>query len=293
MKRVLAYAATLCYAVGVLAQEKVMPSVNDAYRKYLLLEIDMGTDINLTHQSNANLLEAFSHQKETAFSFGMQLTHFVSRHWGWHANLQVHGNSQKTGKAFDNHVTTLSQVYYVSSIDDDNWKAVSFKSVGAVYRLENQHWMFYQKLSIGSSTVPFNSYNLYLKERGGQGMYVVRYDGLSESTILMLSYGISIGYKMTKYFRILLNASYLQPLQRFSMNETTTNLYTGEQVSPKTYHASTLGRRINISIGIGIPIYKRTKQIRGLNGKKSHNERIEELMEKKRKSFKWKSKKLL
>jgi hypothetical protein len=105
---------------------------------------------------------------------------------------------------------------------------------------------------------------------------------------VMLSGGVSVGYKLARYLLLTLNATYVQPLGRRTLTEETQDIRSGAVVSRRTFHATTLGRHLYTDIGVGVPFYFHHGKQSGTfrtDWSKSHRKRVDELMQQKQEKF--------
>jgi hypothetical protein len=271
------------------AQERPMKAVTgEGYEKQLLLESGFGKDFDLARHADGNLLEALAYRQPSSFSFSTRVTFFWSRHWGAYANMQFFSTGKEGvhGKAYGQRLDALRHDFYVDPPETWGDGELGYSmDIGVAYRIALGRWLIYPRLGFGvtNAECEIPTGGIDLKEKGGQGMYNVSYQGKGNwrgtIDLPMLSGGISVSYRLLRWLRLTLNGTYVQPLRRLTLTETTTDLYTDQVVDTRTYHSSTLGRHLYADIGLTIPIYLGRRRTASSTRQRSHRKRANELMQ--------------
>jgi hypothetical protein len=293
-------------ATGMIHAQQQMPDslhTTEEYRNYLLLEVAFGMDVDLAHRNPANKLEAMSYRKPRAFAVNLRATHFLSHHWGWFADIEIVPLKNLRGKAMNDFVGRLEQAYYVNTGYENMSDTYSLfgMSFGGAYRMAFGRWTVYPKLGIGLTVADEGKTKTMfgLKEKGGQGIYSLNYtsppwDNYSDAfAIYTMSCGIGVNYEVFRGLRLTFDATYTQPLGRQRLRGILTDLYTGK-TTVYDYQASTIGRRLSVSLGIGVPIYFGKKgKTRSFHTDHSlpMRKRVNDLMRQKSERFGWKRRK--
>lgn len=302
MKRTHLILLFLCACAMVQAQES--SSFQEPFKeknKLIQLDVDLGGHFDLAYRREGNMLTALSDQGAKYGSMNLRLQHFFARKWGWYAAVHL-GFAEKYSKEGEAELTrTYAADYYVDPVRYGVYSKVNPSlDAGVVYRIENSRWAFYPRFGVGVSGVECEQLGANLKKKGSNELYRIEYRvgdendfGNSNVDAFILSFGFSVNYKLSRYCYLLLNANYKQPLGNFTSYEQMTNLYTDESKVTRMFKSSTLMRDLNVSIGIGIPIYlgrnsngvTMYNQGNNGNGKTTRKERMRNIMEQKKKAF--------
>lgn len=290
MKKIYLLIVLFGVCVMLKAQESQLVSHSRENNKLLQLNIGVGTNFDLLHKGGDNSLVALSDRKSPFPVIDFRLEHFFSKRWGWFGDIKLGIPDRYRTDYYSKLVNTFEADYYVNNYVYDKQKPSVSPSliVGAVYRIENPRWAFYPRLGVGVNTVSLQDVFMSLKKRGGNQLYEIRCGaegGYRQESmdIFVLSAGISVNYKLSTDYYLFLNTSYTQPIGvRSSFEYVKIDLYTKKVIERQIYKTSTLGRNLNVSIGIGLPIHlgKRSKK----DGT-TRKERMQRIMEQKRKSY--------
>lgn len=271
------------------AQESQFLKPPSTKNKLLQLDLDVGAGFDLAYRGGGNMLTSMSEPKSVFPVVNLRLQHFFSRQWGWYTNIRL-GIPVKYKRDCYAELVHAAEAYYVSNLVWDKQKPEVNPCLdfGVTYRIENSHWAIYPRLGIGVNSVSYQRIHAELKKKGGNELYRIEYRVGGESdygnaTIdaFILSAGVTVNYKLSRYCFLLLNVNYVQPLEKFTCHEYVTDLYEKKEIEKRVFKSSTLARDLNISVGVGFPFYldRKTKS------KSSHRERTQQLMDQKRKAF--------
>lgn len=284
----------LLFAVCVVSVAQVQESLflksPSTENKLLQLDLDLGAGFDLANRAKGNMLTSMSDRNSVFPTVSFRFQHFFSRKWGWYTGLRLSIPAKYKRDCYAEFVDAMESDYYVQNLIWDKQKPeVNYCfDAGVAYRIENARWALYPRLGIGVNNVSCQRISAELKKKGGNELYKIEYKRNDENDYdnssidaFILSAGVTVNYKLSQYCFLLLNVNYVQPFGRFTCNEYVTNLYTKEKVVKNAYKSSTLARDLNVSVGVGFPIYlgKRTMK------ESSHRKRARILMEQKQKAF--------
>ncbi|MDR0938396.1 MAG: hypothetical protein LBN29_03425 [Mediterranea sp.] len=280
--------------------------LDNMYKKQLIWELGAGVNVSLAPGGvGDDILQLYTHRNSLSYVLNwLHFTHFFSKRWGWFFNFSTSGINMNAGRAVKKTFEAWGEKYYVDSYGwKDRMRTDMDLHAGFAYRMESKRWIFYPRLGVGmaifSKTGPDGT--VLLKERGGQGMYVVEYF-TNYLPKFSLSPGFSIGYKFSPGVRLTLNTYYVHPFGKTTFTEAVQNAYTDAIVSERIFHASNLYRHLNVSLNLSVPVYpntfkrkERMKRSRtggiSVDYSKPRQKRMEDLMRQKRERFGWNKKK--
>lgn len=282
----------LCICTVAEAQESRFLHHTSERTNLILISTGVGMNFDFLHTGGENALTALADRKTGFPVIDFRLEHFFSKRWGWFADIKL-GIPLRYSRNYGSELAkSLEADYYVDNFAFERERpGVSpCMATGVAYRIEYSRWAIYPRLGIGVNNVSYQSVCLDLKKKGGNELYTIRYDadndyGESNMDVFILSVGMSVNYKLAKYCYLVFNAAFAQPIgKRSSIEYQKKDLYTNEIVERRLYKANTLGRDINISLGVGIPIYF-GRGIKTGKGGTTRKERMRGIMEQKRESY--------
>ena len=289
MKRIYFFLLLLTTLTMSQAQENTFLRERSKENKLVQLDTDMGANFDLTYRRGGNMLTALTDKGKVYPAINFRLQHFFSKKWGWYTNIHLGIPKKYKRDCYAELASALEADYYVSNLlADKQTPDVNFSMDGGVaYRIENSRWAFYPRLGLGVANVDIQNVYAELKKKGGNELYRIEYNhrdeyGNESLDLFILSAGFTINYKLCRYLYLVLNTNYTQPIGQVSYNEYVRNLYNLTDREQRTYKSSTLARNLNVSIGVGFPIYLGGKTERK---KISRREKTRLLMQQKRESF--------
>lgn len=292
MSRVHLIIVLLCACTMIQAQEGLHLRTPSKENKLVQLDIDLGGRFDLAYRRDGNMLTSMSDQGASFFGMNLRLQHFFARKWGWYANVYLGFPDKYARNSGAELAQEFEAEYYVSSLSNREKPEVNpCLEGGIVFRMENARWAFYPRLGIGVSSMNCQTVHANLKKRGGNELYRVEclvgdLYGSSNIDAFVVSAGFTVNYKLSRHCYLLLNANYRQPLGKFECNEYMKDLYTGESVTRRTHSSTTLMRDLNVSIGVGFPIYLwKEPGPHQRKVKTTRKERMRNIMDQKRKNY--------
>ena len=297
MKRIVLFTLLIGFYIMLQAQECSCLSKSSNKNKLIQLDIDAGASLDLANRQQGNMLTALTDKGAVFPAINFRMHHFFSKNFGWYANLRVDIPRKYERDCSAELTQLLENEYYVKNHYDARSRPMVTPcfDLGVAYRIENARWAFYPRVGVGVSYVEIQEVNLDLKKKGSNELYRVYYDNgdpdqtggnLMNIEMFILSAGFSVNYKLSRHCHLLLNASYTQPVGTFNCLGHVVDSYTNERIKESKYRSSTIGRNLNVSVGVGFPIYLGRKEV-GFKRKQkaSHSERMRRLMDQKRKSY--------
>lgn len=199
------------------------------YQRQLHLSTTFVGSIDLAHHSDNPAARIFGEPPSVAPAEDIRLTHLCGARWGWYADFRVKYYVSKL-----EHSDFLEG--FVSAISPSSYFHIGY-SVGGVYRLEGTRWQCYPRVGIGQN---FYGYN---RKKESDGELRLESDGKT----FCMDVGIMTQYRLTPRFAITFDVLYRQPL---TSAESYLLLETETGIQPYSYRSSTLGRELNVGIGI-------------------------------------------
>lgn len=289
MKRIYLSILLLGVSIMIQAQEYSFKPETQEGRKLIQLDLDMGVNFDLAYRREGNLLTALSAKKTTYPAINFRIQHFFVRKWGWYLNVKFGISTNFERNCYADMVRKYEAEYYVNSTLAGYQQEAGVNSCldgGVVYRMTHSRWTFYPRFGFGFGFNEFQTVFAELKKKGGNELYKIEYYGKggksdNEMVTFVLSMGFSANYKLSRHCYLLMNVNYAQPLGRQTCYADVINIYNSEFVERKAFKGSTIARDLNVSIGIGFPIYlgKHKRE------KNSRKERIQRIMEQKRDAY--------
>lgn len=289
MKQIYLLIALSCLFLMAQAQDNLSIPAPQNSNKLIQIDLSGGVNFDLTHRVKSNVVTMLSDRKSTIPTMDMRLLHFFSKHWGWYFDLKLKMNGDEIRDCQAEVCRPFETNYYIKNYarDIDSYsKVTTTVDFGATYRIENTHWAFYPKIGIGFNSMNRQDISARLKGKGTNELYNIYtsnyLDYQSLVTIVELSLGMSINYKVSTRCYLFADINYMQPLQNTKIGYVETNSYSKEVRKHHIFGSTTLGRELNFSAGIGFPIFLHKSVKRP---KKPQKERMKDIMEYKRKAF--------
>lgn len=221
------------------------------------IDILIGRTINISKYQHGNRADNLIKRNNDDMFLSLRYTYYPLKHWGIFADIQ--SPYIYYGELTWNYWEQLEETHYIKEKKD--WaesSGISF-NFGIAYRKETKKWSFRPRIGFGSSANINNSFSFLLKEVDSNGIYritVSSKDSPGECIrIPCISSGISINLKVHQHIYLTADASYSQLIKRPSFIYEKEDLYSGQITELGTYRPSHLGRCLNLSVGVCVPIY--------------------------------------
>lgn len=199
------------------------------YQKELQLSLLLGTNIDLVHASSNVAAKLIGERKRVAPVMDVRVAHLFARRWGWYADYRIkYYESKRSNVGIGDAIGTV----LLSLLGLD--KLHFAYSVGGVYRIEGKRWQCYPRIGVGQSFYGWN------RERSDE-------DGMSfecNSSTWCLDVGVAAQYRLTRKVALVLDVLYQQPL------DGTEAYLRGEAGEIYSYHGTTMGRELNVRLGV-------------------------------------------
>ena len=261
MKHIYLLAGLFCVCGLLQAQEYRVVNKPSKSERLIQIDTDFGANFDLSYSKKGNALSLLTNRKKVFPTLGVRFQHFVFQKLGWYANLRFGIPGKYEGDSFGELTRELSTDYYVKDFfaEEKQRSGISIcGDIGLTYRIEHSRWSCYPRFGIGVNSVSCQSFRVELKKKGSNELYQIRYDSKEYNTdildILVMSAGLNVNYKLSQNCYLLLSANYLQPIGKNTLYKYVTDLYTQTEVITSSYRNSTIGRDLNVSLGVGIPI---------------------------------------
>lgn len=199
------------------------------YQKELQLSILLGANIDLVHATSNEAAKLIGERKRVAPVMDVRVAHLFAKHWGWYADFRFkYYESKRSNIGIGDAIGTV----LLSLLGLD--KLYFAYSVGGVYRIEGKRWQCYPRIGVGQSFYGWN------RERSDE-------DGMSfecNSSTWCLDFGVAAQYRLTQKVALMLDVLYQQPL------DGTEAYLRGEAGEIYSYHGTTMGRELNVRLGV-------------------------------------------
>lgn len=160
---------------------------------------------------------------------------FFDKHWGVGFNFQRNSSdriSNRGDKFLQAMQTEYGNGYYVTPSTGASYKQPNFLSgdfergfLGVIYRLESNRLFFYPKVAIGVTSFYADWGRAYLKEKNANNVVEVYYTaGKIPKDHLTLATSASVGYKITKWLYLNVDAMTSYYKTNVAYTKTTTDL---------------------------------------------------------------------
>lgn len=199
------------------------------YRRQLHLTMALGGSIDLARSSDNPAAGVLGGPPAVAPAFDIRLTHLCGTRWGWYADFRLK--------------------YYVSRLEHSNlWEGIMMAlspagylhvgySAGGVFRIEGTRWQCYPRVGIGQNFYGYNRCN----EKEGQVWLE------SDGKTFCVDMGVSTQYRFSPIVGLTFDVLYRQP---FTSGKAYVKVEGESGVQSYSYSSSTLGRELNVSIGL-------------------------------------------
>ncbi len=189
------------------------------------------------------------------------LTYFFRRHWGVTLKVQLASSKNMRGRAdrfIAQETTEYEAAYYVSAstsaktpYDLASTGSVQYGHIGLTYRYENARYFIYPTLSVGWISFNLDNATTRLKEPNAHTITRIVYapEGFFWEERFTITPSVMLGFKLSKYVWLHLDASTICYRPDFTYSQITTNLVTGESSPAIHYRYNRF--MIDGSVGIG------------------------------------------
>ena len=215
------------------------------YTHQLHLSVGAGANFDLAKSSSNPASTLFGIRPTTAPALDVRLTHLFAPRFGWYADARLKFFESKNA-----HASWGEQVANVFFHALGIGYVHAAYSVGGVFRMEGDRWLCYPRIGIGQSYYGMNRDKR--EEIDGEECVVLESDG----TAVCLNFGVSTQYRLTRHLSLMLDVAYQQPVTRADSYLWIQDEYDGQ---PQTYRSSTIGRELNVSLGVNVSFYLKRK----------------------------------
>lgn len=237
----------LCIGVQLSAQEKLeQPSTSSIpYSKPLKIDLSVGTNIDLSNKSANPVAAMIGGRNKVAPVADLRFSHFFSKRFGWYAGIRLKFYEDHHDKgAFEEILTEafkpLSEMRKLHPAYD----------LGLTYRLETNNWRLYPRIGFGQST--YGSNRKSERRVNGEGVGFETKTGAA-----CLTFGLNASRRVSTNSFLFIDAFFQQPITKASayIHEIKDDVIT----KTHSYKSSTLGRELNLSIGLTVLFGKTSK----------------------------------
>ena len=160
---------------------------------------------------------------------------FFDKHWGVEFNFQGNSSGRKSNRDqqfLQAMQTEYESNFYVTASTGASYKETNFFSgdiergfLGVIYRLESNRFFFYPKAAIGVTSFYADWGSAYLKEKNANNVVLVYYqaDKIPQDHFIVAG-SASVGYKVTKWLSLNVDAMLSYYKANVSYTKTITNL---------------------------------------------------------------------
>lgn len=231
------------------------------------IDISAGDNLDLKNNHPGDVASVLSARGKNAFMFSFRYSYYIGKQWGAYVDIQASylgnplKNSENLSNLFGYRYNVMDRNYY------ENYKSSTTTfNIGVVYRIEVYRWSIRPRIGLGFGETDASHYNLSLIDKEDQehytAQYFSRYAHGGTITRPCITPGVSVAYKISPYIYLLADISYTQLLKKVSSGYQLIHDRTGEIVDQNQYTARSLGRHLNLSLGVSVPLYfhKRDKK---------------------------------
>lgn len=229
-----------------------------------MISLGGGVNLDLAHRTSDNIPSLLTDRKVAAPLIDIRLMHLFAPKWGWYFSFVYKWVDKRQNEKIENQYALFKDKYYIESYDwgPNDINSTIHGDVGVVYRIEKGKWALYPRIGIGVNDQYGHDIHSYLKEKGNNKLYEINFGPSEEESFetVNLAFGLNANYKISKKFKLFLDISYLQPFTSITGEFCMKDQFTKEIVEYKSGSNSTLGRELNISMGVSLSLYYKNKK---------------------------------
>lgn len=237
LKSIIIAILILIPATSVFAQSTSTKKFELYRDNVLLLEHDLGVNINTFKPKGNIAAELMGDRVDVGFRESSRISYLFAPRWGAYASfgVSVYGIDDPYFTVID--IFDILAVGLVKSFHFD-------VEAGAIYRIEHKNWQFYPRVGIG--------YNGIYRETIGEESYTQRDYGKVDICPWYLAFSVNAAYRVSSLISWVFDVSYHQPI-----TASKSFLYTYNDSDTRNrydYKTHGWGRDWNISLGIRLNI---------------------------------------
>lgn len=223
-----------------------------------------GANFNLEHQSRTNVSNILADRRSVAPVIDTRFMHLFAKRWGWYSSLRFKIAGRNNATVREQLLRPFESEYYINASASEESNAPSlYIDCGGVYRIEYPRWAIYPRLGVGVNSFYSNYVDGELKRKDSNQLYYAKFfcsNGDSfvenepmERVVFCLALGVTVNYKLSSKCNLFFDISYQQPISSAKSGYIKRDLYTSEIVEQSSFKSHTIGRDLNISVGVSIP----------------------------------------